>query len=119
MPSVMTVWTWSAPGTDLALAISRAREVGFDAIARDALHIADGKLPLLDADGTPQPADPQRDKLRVETRLKLLAKWDPKRYGDAQQVRLADADGGKLDTAPLMAQLLDAVRNGRTAPEDD
>jgi hypothetical protein len=23
-----------------------------------------------------------RSKLRVETRLKLLAKWDPKRYGD-------------------------------------
>lgn len=25
-------------------------------------------------------------KLRIDTRLKLLAKWDPKRYGDKQLV---------------------------------
>ncbi|HXD37446.1 MAG TPA: hypothetical protein VN624_12375, partial [Rhodanobacter sp.] len=25
-------------------------------------------------------------KLRIDTRLKLLAKWDPKRYGDKQQL---------------------------------
>ena len=24
----------------------------------------------------------QRAKLRIDTRLKLLSKWDPKRYGD-------------------------------------
>ena len=34
--------------------------------------------------------------LRVDTRLKLLAKWDPKRYGDATTVKHADADGEKL-----------------------
>ena len=32
----------------------------------------------------------QRSKLRVETRLKLLAKWDPKRYGERQQVDVND-----------------------------
>jgi hypothetical protein len=28
----------------------------------------------------------QRAKLRVETRLKLLAKWDPRRYGDKMMI---------------------------------
>ena len=28
----------------------------------------------------------QRSKLRVETRLKLLAKWSPEKYGDKKQV---------------------------------
>ena len=58
-------------------------------------------------------SDPQRDKLRVETRLKLLAKFNPKRWGDSTQVRHADADGGKLDTAPLVSELL-ALMPGAT-----
>jgi hypothetical protein len=28
----------------------------------------------------------QRSKLRIETRLKLLAKWNPKKWGDRLQV---------------------------------
>jgi hypothetical protein len=35
--------------------------------------------------------DVQRDKLIIETDLKLLAKWDPKRYGD--RLDLGNADG--------------------------
>ena len=115
MPSVMTVWTWTVPGSELALAIARAREVGWDAIAARTRNTARGLGPEHGGDST---GDVQRDKLIVDTDLKLLAKWDPKRYGDNQQLRLADADGGKLDTAPLVAQLLNAVRAGRTAQED-
>ena len=28
-----------------------------------------------------------RSRLRVDTRLKLLAKWDPKRYGERSEVK--------------------------------
>ena len=38
-----------------------------------------------------------RSKLRVETRLKLLAKWDPKRYGDKITQEHVGADGGGID----------------------
>jgi hypothetical protein len=38
----------------------------------------------------------QRAKLRIDTRLKLLSKWDPKRYGE--KLALGQAD----DLAPLM-----------------
>jgi hypothetical protein len=69
----------------------------------DALDIADDKS-----------GDVARDKLRVETRLKLLAKWNPKKYGDNMQLRHADAEGGKLDTQPLVSELLTMLGPGAT-----
>jgi hypothetical protein len=38
----------------------------------------------------------QRAKLRIETRLNLLAKWDPKRYGARIQNEHSSPDGGPL-----------------------
>ena len=74
-PSLDVVETWQQKDREIERSIAHAREVGGDMIAADALRIAD------DTSG-----DPVRDRLRVETRLKLLAKWHPKRYGDRQQV---------------------------------
>lgn len=39
-----------------------------------------------------------RSKLRVETRLKLLAKWDPKRYGEKITQEISGPDGGPVRT---------------------
>ncbi len=71
MPSVMTVWNWQDSDEAVSLAIARAREIGGDAIAVQALAIADER-----------DEDPASRRVMVETRLKLLAKWHPKRYGD-------------------------------------
>lgn len=87
MPSDRTVRNWMADA-DIASVIARAREVGFDVIASDCLNIADDKG-----------GEPQRDRLRVDTRLKLLAKWDPKRYGDKLAV------GGDPDAPPIKSEL--------------
>ena len=95
LPDPTTVWRWAEADPQTAQSIARAREIGHDAIAEDALTIADDKT-----------GDPTRDKLRVDTRLKLLAKWNPKKYGESTQLRHADADGGKLDTAPLVNELM-------------
>lgn len=85
MPADRTVRDWCDSRPDVSAAIARAREEGFDAIAYEALGIADdgrrdyvtGKDgPVVDHDHI------ARSRLRVDTRLKLLAKWDPKRYGD-------------------------------------
>ncbi len=68
--------------------IARAREDGFDQIAMDALRIADtpleGKRTKVDGESVEEWTEDMlgHRKLQVETRLKLLAKWDPKRYGD-------------------------------------
>ena len=87
MPDARTVHRWGEDDNEVSSFIARARDIGFDAIAEDALKIADNgeNDTYVDPDGNKRvDADViQRSKLRVETRLKLLAKWCPKRYGDA------------------------------------
>ncbi len=94
MPHDTNVRRWCDADEQLALAIADARARGFDALAHECLEIAeDGSRDYIErenADGSKQEVfnseHVQRSKLRIETRLKLLAKWDPKRYGDRQQV---------------------------------
>jgi hypothetical protein len=80
----------------ISAAIARAREEGYDAIAAYTLEIADdSRNDWTDAkaeEGDERAINSrengeviQRSKLRIDTRLKLLAKWDPKRYGDKVQ----------------------------------
>ena len=78
-------YQWLASDEELRRNFARARAEGYDAIAADCLRIADND----DRDDTP------RAKLRVETRLKLLAKWDPKRYGE--RLALAGDDDSPLE----------------------
>lgn len=89
MPSDGTVREWMNKRQEFADAIARARELGFDAIAWEAKRIAD--TPLIGEEQTEKDdgrIETKRGdmlghrKLQIETRLKLLAKWDPKRYGD-------------------------------------
>ena len=75
MPDPATVWRWKAEREDVLQAIARAREAGFDAIAEECMEIADN-----------QEEDTQRSKVRIWTRLELLKKWCPKRYGDHPQL---------------------------------
>lgn len=92
MPSATTWREWCRADEGLDIAHARARNDGFDAIAEQCIEIAeDGTNDYVDRvrDGkvekTFDAEHVQRSKLRVETRLKLLAKWDPKRYGDKLQ----------------------------------
>lgn len=93
MPDASTVWDWQQNDEAVSQTIARARILGFDAIAVDALEIADTKTD-----------DPQCRKVRIETRLKLLAKWDPKRYGD--RVEHEHKGGITFHTAPGDAGVL-------------
>jgi hypothetical protein len=95
-------------GAGLSVAIARAREIGYDAIAEDCLRIADDASndwmetehgPRLNAEHV------QRSKLRIETRLKLLAKWNPKKYGERVQVA-GDADAPLKVEAEVNAEKL-------------
>ena len=87
MPAERTVRDWKEADAIVSAAIAHAREDGFDAIALEALRIADDKE-----------GEHQRDRLRVDTRLKLLAKWDPKRYGDrVTHQGDSEADAVKVD----------------------
>ena len=85
-----TVRDWADADPELGRDIARARETGFDQIAMDALtiadHVADDTVKSDNGDPRANAEWISRSKLRVETRLKLLAKWDPKRYGDKQLI---------------------------------
>jgi len=105
MPHDSTVRDWMAEDPEFSLAIARAREAGFDQIALDALAIADNSTQdtiLTDKGGEiPNSEWISRSRLRVDTRLKLLAKWDPKRYGERIAQEITGADGGPLTPASV------------------
>jgi hypothetical protein len=90
MPGWRTVYDWEAKHEGLTAAIVRARSYGHDVIAARTRQTARG-----DGDST---GDVQRDKLIIETDLKLLAKWNP-RYAD----KLAHVGGGSED-APIRSE---------------
>lgn len=110
MPSYDTVYEWQKADAVLDQAVIRARERGYEQIALDTLAISDGLKPVVTADGIVLQPDTQRDKLRADVRFRLLAKLDPKRFGEAVQMRMADANGEKLDTTPMIRELLALVR---------
>jgi hypothetical protein len=101
MPDDDTVRRWAEGDSELSRDIAHARATGFDQIALDALAIADAAESdtIKGKDGA-EIANTEwisRSKLRVETRLKLLAKWDPKRYGEL--LKLGNPDGSNIDMA--------------------
>jgi len=80
----------------VAIACARAREEGADHIAEDIMRIID-EAPL-------SSEAIQKAKMQAEYRLKLLAKWHPKKYGDKQQFAHTGEDGG-----PIVVQNADAL----------
>ncbi len=73
MPAMSAVNNWRRENAAFDGNFARAREAGHDVIASRARETARGL-----GDST---SDVQRDKLIIDTDLKLLAKWD-KRYSD-------------------------------------
>jgi hypothetical protein len=73
MPCMSAVNNWRRSDAGFDGDFARAREAGHDVIAAGTRDVARG--------GAGSSGDVQRDRLIVETDLKLLAKWD-KRYSD-------------------------------------
>ena len=90
MPNWVTVYSWIDATPELEQRFAQARVRGHDAIAADALRIADTPVrgdvvTVTDGVKTVKTVDMLgHRKLQIETRLKLLARWDPGRYGDRQ-----------------------------------
>ena len=105
MPDQSTVWRWAKANEEVSQALAHAREVGEEAIAADCLNIADdnGKDMRVLAEGVmvKDPDVVQRAKLRIETRLKLLAIWNPKKYGSKVDV----TSGGDKIPVPIVQVL--------------
>jgi hypothetical protein len=111
-----TFRNWCDADENLAIAYARAREDGFDVIAIDCLQIANTTHEGVETTVKPDGSIEERRgdmlghrKLQIDTRLKLLAKWDPKRYGERITNEHTGKDGKDL-AAPVIYQL---PANGR------
>lgn len=97
---------WELGNDEFAAQTARARKLGCDALADQTLEIADGKSPVVvdTPDGPAEmPPDRDRDRLRVDTRLRLIGKWHQHKYGDRAAVELTGKDGGPIQHAAAMS----------------
>jgi len=83
-PGRVTIYEWVNTDKAFAERFARARDFGFDAIADECKQIADSGE---DVNGD----HVKRSALRIDTRLKLLAKWSP-RYRDTQKIEAEITD---------------------------
>ena len=88
-PSYSIAYDWLEADVEQATRFGRARKLGEKVLSEECLEIADntqiGEIVTQKADGSVEikTADMiEHRKLRIETRLKLLAKWNPKEWGD-------------------------------------
>lgn len=94
MPHWNTVYDWMNDDPGFSGRIGRARESGYDAIAEEALEIANAPVMGEEIEEGPDGTKVKKSdmlghrKLQVDTRLKLLAKWAPQKYGDKTSVDL-------------------------------
>ncbi len=111
-----TVATWSSwldARPDLKEAHEYARVLGADAIADDIINIIDSV-----------PADAMqiaKARLRTDMRLRLLAKWQPARYGDNARLEHTGPNGTPVQVAYAnvseLAKQMRAVLAGKEKPE--
>lgn len=75
-PGWDTIYNWAKADAEFGRRFARAREDGQDVMSEQCVELAD----LQPADQT----EVQWRRLQIDTRLKLLAKWNPRKYGDRQ-----------------------------------
>lgn len=84
MPAYSTVRKWEAENPEFSALSARAKVDGTHYMADECLDIADGD------------DDPADKRIRIDTRLRLIGKWNRHVYGE----KLAHVGGGK-DDAPI------------------
>jgi len=119
-PAWQTVYDWMYQDPELSKAIAYAREIGCDAIAEDCLRIADTPLlgEIITDDGEKVTVKKEdmlgHRKLQIETRLKLLAKFHPKKYGDKVAIGGDPENPIKVDnSSAIFSELVEALKMKR------
>jgi len=85
MPSFRAIYKWLQEDKDFDARFAHARVIGHDVIADECASLVDTEpLAVFDEAGNKRydPGSIAWRKMQIETRLKLLAKWSPKKYGD-------------------------------------
>jgi len=103
MPAYSTVRKWESENAEFSALSARAKQDGTHFLADDSLRIADDKQ-----------IETQRAKLMIDTRLRLIGKWNAKAYGDKVALTGGDpASGDKpiqvMDVSELSPDQLAAL----------
>lgn len=85
-PTWSTVYQWISQDKEFSTRFAQARELGTDAIAEDLMSelYAEPERILSEGGNRIDQGYVSLVKARADIKLKLLAKWNPKRYGDRQ-----------------------------------
>lgn len=137
-PNFVTVYRWLDADEDFRQRFARARDIGEDVIAQECLEIAeDGSNDWMERTGKTgeclgyqvQGEHVQRSKLRIWTRLELLKRWNPKKYGERvsvdQRTEAKVEHSGEVagppvpDPATFAAHLAEVARMASAAAGED
>jgi hypothetical protein len=123
-PAWRTVYDWmqrddalGSAGVGLSASIARARDIGYDAIAEECLLIADtpqiGRKQVTSEDGLVTTTEDMlgHRKLQIETRLKLLAKFHPTKYGDKLGLHGVEGAAAIKTEETSSGRLFEIIRN--------
>ena len=108
MPAYSTVRKWEAENPEFSALSARAKVDGTHYMADQCIEIADGN------------GDPADKRIRIDTRLRLIGKWNRKVYGDSQTLKHTGADGGPVQFANMTEEEIDrrlaAIAGGAEPP---
>ena len=82
-PTRRQVEMWRKENAEFDVAYKLARQVGAEVIAEGVIDIVDGVTPdTVEEDQTFSSGDVNRDRIKADFRMRLLAKWFSGTYGD-------------------------------------
>ena len=121
MPSFAAIYRWLQDDKDFETRFAHARVIGHDSIAEECATLADTEpLAVFDEAGNKRydPGSIAWRKMQIETRLKLLAKWNPKKYGDRTVVAGDDEAPVVIEASfDVFGELLKNIAMTRQASE--
>lgn len=92
MPSYTTLKKWQREVPEFASLSARAKEDGTHYLGEDSLRIADD-LEI----------DPQHKKIMIDTRLRLIGKWNSRAYGD----KIETVHSGEVEIKQITRRIVD------------
>ena len=92
MPSYSTLKKWQRDVPEFSTLSARAKEDGTHYLGEDSLRIADD-LEI----------DPQHKKIMIDTRLRLIGKWNSRAYGD----KIETVHSGEVDVKQITVRIID------------
>jgi hypothetical protein len=79
MPGITTLWNWEQKNEQFRKDSMRAKSAGTHSLASQCLDIADDMT-----------IDPANKRVMIDTRIRLIGKWNSKEYGDKLDVTSRD-----------------------------